>query len=99
MFLNKYFKATVSSSACQSGTNECKAEVAFWGPLRICFHLAVVVAVIEMVVVMVEVLVETVVVMMVVVVKALVVVFHPRAKRGLTYAGYLSSKMVQGLLF
>ena len=88
MFLNKYFKATVSSSACQSGTNECKAAVAFWGPLRICFHLAVVVAVIEMVVVM-----------MVVVVKALVVVFHPRAKRGLTYAGYLSSKMVQGLLF
>ena len=63
----------------------------------------------EMVVVMVEVLVETVVVetvvvIMVVVVKALVMVvevmvFHPRAKRGLTYAGYLSSKMVQGLLF
>ena len=83
--------------------------VAFRDPLRICFDLAVVVAGTEMVVVMVEVLVETVVVetvvvMMVVVVKALVMVvevmvFHPRAKRGLTYAGYLSSKMVQGLLF
>ena len=36
---------------------------------------------------------------MVVIMVVEVMVFHPRAKRGLTYAGYLSSKMVQGLLF